>query len=62
LNGLYVEPYFVKGIKGFKIYHDSDYFKEKQYFNKDGAIADTWINAVKNEANFFDITRKYEKL
>jgi hypothetical protein len=29
LNGLYVEPLFLEGKKGFRIYHDSEYFKEK---------------------------------
>jgi hypothetical protein len=35
LNGLYIEPYFTKGIKGMRIFHDSDYFKERTFYHKD---------------------------
>jgi hypothetical protein len=35
LNGLYIEPYFTKGVKGFRIFHDSEYFKEKMLYHKD---------------------------
>ena len=33
LNGLYVEPLITDGMKGFRIYHDSEYFKEKKFFH-----------------------------
>jgi hypothetical protein len=48
LNGLYVETYFNKGIKGFRVFHDSDYFHEKAYYHKDDTVAEKWINAVKD--------------
>lgn len=35
LNGLYIEPYFTKGVKGFRIFHDCDYFKERMFYHKD---------------------------
>jgi len=62
LHGLYVEPYFTKGIMGVRIFHDSDYFKEKTYFHKDQKCMDKWINAIKHEAAYHDVTKKYDKL
>ena len=34
LNGLYVEPLFYNGVKGVRIYHDSEYFKERTYYHR----------------------------
>lgn len=62
LNGLYVEPYFTKGIKGFRIFHDSEYFKEKVFYHKDQKLIDIWINKVKLQAAYYDINKKYQKM
>ena len=62
LNGLYIEPYFHKGVKGFRIYHDSDYFTEKKYFHKDNEVAEKWIRAIKEHAQFFDVNKRYERI
>ena len=62
LNGLYIEPYFMKGLKGFKIYHDCDYFKERMYYHKDMKSADKWTDAIRAEAEYYDVTKKYEKM
>jgi serine/threonine protein kinase len=57
-----VETYFAKGIKGFRVFHDSDYFHEKSYFHKENEIAEKWITAIKDQSQFFDVTKKYERL
>ncbi len=62
LNGLYVEPLFLEGKKGFRIYHDSEYFKEKQYVHAEPDVAEKWIRAVKQHASFYDIPKRYEKI
>lgn len=62
LNGLYVEPYFTKGVKGFRIYHDSDYFKSRMFYHKDSKMADKWIQYVKHQASYFDVSKRYERL
>lgn len=49
-------------MKGFRIFHDSEYFQEKRFFSKDKDIADKWINAIKKHAQNFDITKKYERM
>lgn len=62
LNGLYVESYFMKGLKGFKLFHDCDYFKERMYFHKDVKNADKWTEAVREQSDYIDVTKKYEKM
>jgi len=42
LHGLYVGTFFHKGIHGFKVYHDSEYFKEKAFFHRDEKEAKKW--------------------
>jgi hypothetical protein len=62
LNGLYVEPLFLEGMKGFRIYHDSEYFKEKQFVLSEPDQHEKWIRAVKQHAAFYDIPKRYEKI
>lgn len=50
LNGLYIEPLFHKGMKGFRIYHDSEYFKEKKFFHGESEVAEKWIRAIREHA------------
>ena len=38
LKGLYVEPYFAKGLRGIRIYHDSDNYPQKILFHRDDAV------------------------
>lgn len=42
MHGLYVSTFFHKGVHGFKIYHDSEYFREKTFFHKDEKKAKKW--------------------
>ena len=53
---------FHKGAKGFSVFHDSEYFKEKKYFNKDSELADKWIRLVKEQAQYYDVTKRYETI
>jgi serine/threonine protein kinase len=63
LNGLYAEPsQYVKGLKGIKIYHDCDYFKERHLYHKDARYMDKWLNAIQHEAEYIDVTKKYQKI
>lgn len=62
LDGLYVEQYWWKGVKGFRLTHDSDYFKPRTYYNKKNEEIDKWTNCVRNAARCFDIQRKYQQL
>jgi serine/threonine protein kinase len=49
-------------MKGFRIYHDSEYFREKRYFHPDNAVADKWIKAIQEHAFYFDVTKRYERI
>jgi len=62
LNGLYVEPHFHKGIKGFRIFHDSQYFIEKHFYHTNNDVADKWMRAIMEHAACYDVTKKYERL
>lgn len=63
LNGLYVEPsQYVKGLKGIKIYHDCDYFKERHFYHKDARYMDKWLHAIQQEAEYIDVTKKYQRI
>lgn len=60
LNGLYIEPLAYKGMKGFRIFHDSEYFREKKYFHPDNSVAEKWIRAILEHAAYFDVKTKYQ--
>lgn len=62
LNGLYIDSYFTKGIKGFRIFHNSDYFKEKVLYHKDAKYLDKWIEEVKSQAFYYEVNKRYEKI
>lgn len=49
-------------MKGFRLYHHSEYFREKRFFHPDSSIAEKWIRAVQDHAHFFDVTKKYERI
>lgn len=55
LNGLYIDPLFHNGVKGVRIYHDSEYFKEKTYFHRQNDIIEKWTKNLRLHAQFFDI-------
>ena len=57
-----MEPLFLKGYKGFRIFHSSEYFKEKKFFHKESSEAEKWIKAVKEHAQYYDVTKKYERI
>ena len=59
LHGVYIDPYFTKGIKGFRIYHDCDYFKERCFYHKDQKLIDVWIAKMRLQARYFDVNKKY---
>lgn len=61
LQGLYVQHQFHKGLKGFRIYHESDNFLEKQYFHKDSETAERWVRAVKEHAQYHEVLSRYER-
>jgi hypothetical protein len=46
VNGLYIEGFLDNGLRGFKICHESEYFKEKAFFHQNMKEADQWIYAV----------------
>ena len=45
-----------------RIFHDSEYFKEKTYFSKDNELADKWIKAIKEQADYYDVSKRYERI
>lgn len=47
LNGVYVDPIMIKGFKGFHLFHECEYFKERIFFHKDNKEADKWLEAVR---------------
>jgi hypothetical protein len=57
-----VEPLFNNGVKGFRIFHDSEYFREKQYFHPQNDVIDRWTKAIKVHAQYFDVNKKYERM
>jgi len=46
-------------MKGFRIFHDSEYFREKKYFHPDSSMAEKWIRAVLEHAAYFEVKTKY---
>lgn len=62
LNGLYIEPLFHKGMKGFRVYHDSEYFRERRFFHPDNEVAERWLRAVQEHAQYFDMSKRYERI
>ena len=63
LLGTYIEPTTDKnGIKGFDISHDSSYFRRKSLFCKSEQELAEWIPALRIEAEYNDIAKKYEKI
>ena len=61
MHGVYIEKLTHKGYKGFRIYHDSSYFKAKTLIHKDNDMAEKWIKALSEHAEFHEINKKYEK-
>lgn len=51
-----------KGLKGFRLFHECEYFKEKILLSKSPQEADKWIAAIREEAQYYDFNQKYEKL
>lgn len=47
------------GWRGFKICHESEYFKEKVFLHQGFKDADAWIAAVSEEADFSELNQKY---
>lgn len=39
-----------KGLKGFRLFHECEYFKEKVLLSKVPSEADKWIAAIREEA------------
>jgi len=62
LNGLYVEPHFQKGTRGFRIFHDCHYFREKFYYHPNNEISEKWMRNLMEHAACYDVTKKYERL
>jgi serine/threonine protein kinase len=62
LDGIYVDTYFSKGLKGLRLYHDSDYFRERTLHHKDQRTMDLWLKAAKQQAQFIDINQRYQRL
>ena len=62
LNGLYVEPMFYEGIKGVRLFHDSEYFREKQYVSKDNEQSERWLRSLKEHAQYFDVNKRYDRI
>lgn len=62
LNGIYVEPVMEKGLKGVRLFHECEYFKERVFLNKNPLEADKWLAAIRAEAEYYDFNQKYEKL
>ena len=62
LNGLYVEPHFYKGTRGFRVFHDCQYFKEKFYYHTSNDVAEKWMKNVMEHAACYDVNKKYERL
>lgn len=48
-------------MKGFRIFHDSEYFREKKYFHPDNAVAEKWIRAILEHASYYDVKSKYSQ-
>lgn len=57
-----MEALFHKGVKGFRLFHDSEYFKERRFFHTDNMMAEKWTRAVMEHAACYDVTKKYERL
>ena len=62
LEGTYIEPCEYKGLRGFNVSYDSEYFKSKSFFHKQDNEVQRWITVMRQEAQYFDIGSKYEKL
>ena len=62
INGLYVVPTMIKGFRGFSLTHESDYFKEREFFHKTFADADQWVKALQDEADYHDFNKIYQRM
>lgn len=49
-------------MKGFRVYHDSEYFRERKYFHPDSQTAENWIRAIREHAQYFDVAKRYERI
>lgn len=45
-----------------RIYHDSEYFKERTYYHRSNDTIEKWLKQLRLHAQFFDISKKYERL
>jgi serine/threonine protein kinase len=61
LQGVYVERQFHKGYKGLRIFHENEYFLEKQFFHKDSEVAERWMRAIKEHSQYVEFKEKYDK-